>query len=287
VSSCLQASVQGVPAAQCRSVNGGEKLDLGGGVTVRVVRWNHSDDAANPIPLFARELYRPPVPDPATGGRRAGVGEDYPNGGGNGAFLFTVKRGGENLSFFVNNLAGASDLDKDIVLDGVNYGSPIGNLAAAMKDAGLTQADAWAGKVGTPVTEMVVPVIRPKAYISNHWDGLFNPFWTDMPDRNKDSDLQAHLQAQKVDPLPQTQYFDKYILTKQGVQLVANLEVKPKLGFAQEQKCSRAVLDEVDLVYSNVLDDDCVEGFAPPWPWADSFARLQGATSAPLARYKH
>ena len=31
-----------------------------------------------------------PVPDPATGGLRAGVAEDFPNGGGNRAFLFTV-----------------------------------------------------------------------------------------------------------------------------------------------------------------------------------------------------
>src|ERR1051326_1759332 len=74
----------------------------------------------------------------AKGELRAGVGEDYPNGGGNRAFLFTVDGPGVQLAFFVNNSASAFDLDKDIVVDGVNYGSPLANLAAAMKDAGLT-----------------------------------------------------------------------------------------------------------------------------------------------------
>ena len=53
----------------------GEKIELGRGVTVRVVRFNHSGDASNPIQHFARELYDPPTPD-ANGGLRAGVGEE-------------------------------------------------------------------------------------------------------------------------------------------------------------------------------------------------------------------
>lgn len=273
-SACLQAVAQGVAQAQCRSVSGGEKIDLGGGVTMRVVRFNHSGDASNPIQHFARELYRPPVPD-ASGGFHAGVGEDYPNGGGNRAFLFTVDRGGEQLSFFINNSASAFDLDKDIVVDGVNYGSPLNNLRAAMKDAGLTQVDAWIGTGGKPVAEMVIPVLRPKTYIPNHWDGLFNPFWAGMPFPFKDNDLTAYLQAQNVRLMPQKQYFDKYILTKAGVQTDANMEVKRKLGFAQEQKFSRAVTDAVKLVSSTSVGDDCGEGFTPPSPWANAFAELQ------------
>lgn len=279
VSACMQAQAQGVPVGQCRSVSGGEKFSLGDGVTVRVVRWNHSGDASNPIQHFARELYRPPVPD-ATGGLRAGVGEDYPNGGGNRAFLFTVDRDGEQLSFFVNNSASAFDLDKDIVVDGVNFGSPIGNLAAAMKDAGLTQVDAWVGTGGKPVAQMVVPVIKPKTYIPNHWDGLFNSFWAGMPYPFKDDDLRTYLAAQKVDLIAQKQYFDKYILTKGGVQVDANLDVKRKLGFAPEQKFSRAVLDAVTMVSSTSVGDDCGEGFAPPSAWANAFAQMQAQGDA-------
>jgi hypothetical protein len=138
LSVCLQASTQGVASDACRVVSGGEKIVLRDGITVRVVRWNHSGDATNPIQHFARELYRPPVPDPATGGLRAGVGEDYPNGGGNRAFLITVDSPEGQLSLFVTNSASAFDLDKDVVIDGVSYGSPLDNLAAAMKDAGLS-----------------------------------------------------------------------------------------------------------------------------------------------------
>jgi hypothetical protein len=274
-SACLQAAAQGVPAAQCRTVNGGEKIDLGDGITMRVVRWNHSGDTTNPIQHFARELYRPPVPDPATGGLRAGVGEDYPNGGGNRAFLFTIDRGGERLSFFINNSASAFDLDKDIVVDGVNHGSPLGNLAAAMKDAGLTQVDAWIGTGGKPVAELVVPLIRPRTYIPSHWDGLFNSFWAGLPFPFKDEPLQAYLQAQQVTLVAQKQYFDKFILTKAGVQADANLEVKRKLGFAAEQKFSRAITDAVMLVTSTSIGDDCGEGFEPPSPWANALATIQ------------
>jgi hypothetical protein len=282
VSSCLQAVAQGVPASGCRSVSGGEKFDLGDGITMRVVRFNHSGDASNPIQHFARELYRPPVPDPVNGGFRAGVGEDYPNGGGNRAFLFTIDRPGEQqLSFFMNNSASAFDLDKDIVIDGVNYGSPIGNLAAAMKDAGLTQVDAWVGPGGKPVAEMVIPVIHPKTYIPNHWDGLFNSFWKGLPYPFKDEPLQGYLQAQKVELIPQKQYFDKFILTKNGVQTDANLAVKRKLGFASEQKFSRAMTDAVSLVSSTTMGEDCGEGFAPPTPWANAFALMQRSDLAP------
>ena len=266
VSTCLQAAAQGVPAAQCRSVNGGEKIDLGDGVTMRVVRFNHSGDASNPIQHFPRELYRPPTPD-ANGQFRAGVGEDYPNGGGNRAFLFTIQGANGPLTFFVNNSSSAFDLDKDIVIDGVNYGSPLHDLEAAMKDAGLTQVDAWIGTGGAPVAKLVVPVIHPKAYIPNHWDGLFNPFWPGMPYPFKDADLKAYLDAQGIPMLPQKQYFDTYVLTKNGVAMEANHAVKAKLGFADVQPFKQAMLDAVKRVASTSNGEDCGEGFSAPTPW--------------------
>jgi len=274
LSACLQAQAQGVAAASCRTVSGGEKFDLGDGITMRVVRWNHSGDPSNPIQHFARELYRPPVPDPATGGLRAGVGEDYPNGGGNRAFLFTVDSAEGRLSFFVNISASAFDLDKDVIVDGVSYGSPLGNLAAALKDAGLTQVDAWIGTGGLPVAQMVVPVLHPKTYVPNHWDGLFNPFWPGMPYPFKDDDLRRYLDAQKVALMAQTQYFDKYILTRGGLAMDVNHEVKRRLGFADAQRFSRSLLDAVDRVASTSVGDDCGEGFAAPSPWATLFATL-------------
>jgi hypothetical protein len=275
LSTCLQANAQGVTDAQCRSVSGGERFLLGDGITMRVVRWNHSGDATNPIQHFARELYRPPVPDPATGGLRAGVGEDYPNGGGNRAFLFTVDSPEGQLSFFINNSASAFDLDKDVVVDGVSFGSPLGNLAAAMKEAGLTKVDAWIGTGGLPVAQLVVPLIHPKVYLPSHWDGLFNPFWPGMPYPFKDDALSGYLQAQNVTLMAQKQYFDKFILTKGGVAMDANHALKSQLGFADAQRFSQAMLDAVTRVASTSVGDDCGEGFAAPRPWEAMFAALR------------
>jgi hypothetical protein len=275
-SACLQANAQGVMGDRCRVVSGGEKFSLGGGITMRVVRWNHSGDATNPIQHFARELYRAPVPDAATGGLRAGVGEDYPNGGGNRAFLFTVDSAEGQLSFFVNNSASGFDLDKDIVVDGVSFGSPLGNLAAAMKDAGLTQVDAWVGTGGLPVAQQVVPVLHPKAYLPSHWDGLFNAFWPGMPYPYKDDALRAYLGVQKIALQPQTQYFDKFVLTRAGVAKDANHAVKSKLGFTDDQRFSSALIDATKLVASTNVGDDCGEGFAVPSPWEKMFAVYEG-----------
>jgi len=284
LSACLQANAQGVTGDGCRVVSGGERFDLGNGVTMRVVRWNHSGDPTNPIQHFARELYRPPVPDPATGGLRAGVGEDYPNGGGNRAFLFTVDSSEGRLSFFVNNSASAFDLDKDVVVDGVSFGSPLANLAAAMKDAGLTQVDAWIATGGEPVAKLVVPVIHPKAYLPSHWDGLFYAFWPGMPYPFKDDALRSYLDGQKIPLVAQTQYFDKFVLSAAGVARDVNHDVKSKLGFADAQKFSRSLLDAVEQVASTSVGDDCGEGFAPPNPWATLFATLAPNGSAGGAR---
>ena len=268
-STCFQAIAQGVAKAQCRAVSGGEKIDLGQGVTVRVVRFNHSGDTTNPIQHFARELYDPPVPDAATGGLRAGVGEDYPNGGGGRAYLFTVDQPGKKLSFFVQTSASAFDLDKEIHVDGVNYGAPLANLAAAMADAGLKSVDAWIGTGGEPVAKLIVPVIRPKVYIPSHWDGLFYAFWPGMPYPFKDDPLKAYLAAEKVTLIPQQQYFDTYRLDGRGVAIKPNGEVKRKLGFAEVQRFDKATLEAVSKVASTSSGDDCGEGHAGP-AWAQA-----------------
>lgn len=259
ISSCMQAETHGVAPAQCRRVDGGEKILLGDGITMRVVRWNHSGDASNPIQHFARELTSPPTHDPATGGLRAGVGEDYPNGGGNRAFLFTVDGADGQLAFFINNSASAFDLDKDIVIDGVNFGAPIKNLATAMKDAGLTQVDAWIGTGGKAVAELVVPVIRPKAYVPSHWDGLFNPLWQGLPYPFKDDALKSYLEMQNIDLVAAKQYFDKFVLSKSGVAADLNHEVKRKLGFSDVQTFSQSLMDAVAQVSSTRAGDDCGE----------------------------
>ena len=260
LSTCLQAQAQGLPRRQCRVVNGGERIRLGKGVTMRVVRFNHSGNDTNPIQHFARELSAPPTPDPVTGGLRAGVGEDYPNGGGGRAFLFTIDTPGRRLSFFVQNSASAFDLDKDIIVDGVNYGAPLTNLKKAMEDAKLQSVDVWIGTGGLPIAQLIVPVLRPKVYIPNHWDGLFNSFFNGLPFPYKDDALKAFLDTQGIPIMPQKQYFDKYRLDRDGVTAVANHEIKRRLGFSDVQPFDTAMMEAVSRVASTALGDDCGEG---------------------------
>ncbi len=236
LSTCLQAEAEGLPRSQCLNVKGGERLWLSDNVTMRVVRWNHSGShAANPEQHDPVELKAAPIPDPVSGGLRAGVAEDFPNGGGGRMYLFTVGHGQHRLSFFVNNSASAVDLTQDIVVEGVNYGAPLDNLRKAMSDAGLASVDLWIGTGSVAVAQLVVPVLHPRNYIPNHWDGLFNPFLPGLPFPYKDAKLKAYLDEQGINLLPQTQYFDKYLLDRDGVTKVPNTAQKQKLGFSDVQ----------------------------------------------------
>jgi L-ascorbate metabolism protein UlaG (beta-lactamase superfamily) len=270
LSTCLQAKAQGIPQSQCTVVSGswtkgntGERILLGNGVVMRVVRFNHSGNASNPFQHFARELSAPPVPDPVNGGWRAGVAEDYPNGGGGRAFLFTIDNPGGPISFFVNNSASAFDLDKDIVVNGVNYGSPLANLAGAMADAGIDHVDAWIGTGGRAVAQLIVPVLHPKVYIPNHWDGLFNSFEGGMPFPYADATLAAYLATAGKDGtpialMPQHQYFDTYRLDANGVTMTPNHSVKQKLGFPDVQPFPAATTALVArAAATTVAPDDC------------------------------
>jgi hypothetical protein len=135
---CFQAIAASIPADRCTPVYGGEKMTLADGVTVRIVRWNHSGDSrSNPEQHNPIELGAVPRLDAATGGLRAGVAEDFPNGGGGRGLLFTVAGPDGLYSWFYQNSASPSDLSVPIVIGGTNYGAPIENLKAAMNDAGL------------------------------------------------------------------------------------------------------------------------------------------------------
>jgi L-ascorbate metabolism protein UlaG (beta-lactamase superfamily) len=229
---CLQVQAQGVEAARCAAVNGGEALALADGVIMRVVRWNHSGDpAVNPEQHNPVELSRVPVPDPATGGLRAGVAEDFPNGGGNRAYLFTVDGPDGQFSWFFNNSASAVDLHVPIVVDGVNYGAPIENLKSAMRDAKLTSVDLWIGSSAAAVAKLIVPLLKPKVFIPVHWDGLFGAFEAGVPKTYADAAVEALLAASGATVMKPAQYMDKWRLDRKGVRRIANTEMKKALGF--------------------------------------------------------
>jgi len=229
---CLQAQAEGVPAERCRSVAGRETIPLAEGVTLRVIRWNHSGDpAVNPEQHNPVELDTVPVPDPRSGGLRAGVAEDFPNGGGNRAFLFTVDGSDGRFAWFFNNSASAVDLHVPVVVGGVDYGAPIENLKLAMRDARLTSVDLWIGSSALAVARLVVPVLRPKAYLPVHWDGLWGAFDAGAPKPYADAALEDFLKTSGVGLVRPAQYMDKWRLDRTGVRPVPNAEVKKALGF--------------------------------------------------------
>jgi hypothetical protein len=235
ISTCFQVKANPAVTAPCTAVYGGEKIALPDGVTtMRVVRWNHSGDSrSNPEQHNPVELAAVPIPDPVTGGLHAGVAEDFPNGGGGRGFLFTVAGSGGTISWFFQNSASTADLTLPIVINGVNFGAPLDNLKAAMTDAGLSSVDLWIGTGGAAVAQLVLPVIKPKAYLPIHWDGLGGAFLAGVPSAYSDSSLASLLSSSGVKLLKPVQYMDKWRLDHSGVQTVANTAVKQALGFTK------------------------------------------------------
>jgi hypothetical protein len=229
---CLQAEAQRVPRDRCTALDGGERIPLGDGVTMRVVRWNHSGDATtNPEQHNPVELDAAPRLDDATGGLDPGVAADFPNGGGNRAFLFVVDAPGGRLSWFFQNSASAADLDAPIIVGGRNFGAPIDNLRTAMKDAGLTSVDLWIGTGGVPIATRVLPVIKPRAYLPVHWDSFWTPFQSGVETPFADPALTDLLASSGVELIVPAQYMDKWRLDRSGVHALPNAAIKKALGF--------------------------------------------------------
>lgn len=252
-STCLQAAAQGVPAAQCTAVEGGEVIPLGDLVTVRVVRWNHSGDVSTPM---GRVLYTPmelvKSPNvPADGeGLRPGTLQDFPNGGGARAYLFTVATKNGPVSWFYSNTGNAETFQKpaafdkqffqtqglslDNLVSAARLEAPQDNLRAAMKEAGLERVDVWIGYSDRPLVEVVGKILRPKVHIPHHWDGLFSSFFLGAPypyaSTPSAAGVETALKAQATILLPPQQYMDVYQLTTQGVTTLANEDMKRKLG---------------------------------------------------------
>ena len=167
----------------------------------------------------------------ATGGLRAGVSEDFPNGGGNRAFLFVVDGPNGRYSWFFQNSASAVDLQEPIVVDGQNFGAPLDNLRAALKAENLDAVDLWIGTGGAPVAQLVLPVLNPKAYLPVHWDGLWGAFEAGVPEAYADPPLETLLTQSRVRLIRPGQYFDKWRLDAAGIRPVPNEAVKQALGF--------------------------------------------------------
>ena len=117
------------------------------------------------------------------------------------------------------------------MIDGTDFGAPIDNLRRAMSDAKLSAVDLWIGNGGSAVAKLVLPILRPKAFMPVHWDGLFAPFEAGVPKPYSDAAFEELLKSSGTTMVKPAQYMDKWRLDRNGVRAIANTEVKKALGF--------------------------------------------------------
>ena len=84
---------------------------------------------------------------------------------------------------------------------------------------------------GFPLAKLVVPVLKPKAYLPIHWDGLWGAFEAGIPQAYSDPPLEEFLERSGIRLVRPTQYFDKWRLDRKGVRSVPNAARKKALGF--------------------------------------------------------
>ena len=89
------------------------------------------------------------------------------------------------------------------------------------------------------MAQLVLPVLRPKAYLPIHWDGLYAAFEAGMPIPFSDPALEDVLAKSNVMLIKPTQYMDKWRLDRTGVRPVANTAIKQALGFSEAQPFAR------------------------------------------------
>jgi hypothetical protein len=102
-----------------------------------------------------------------------------------------------------------------------------------MKDAGLESVDLWIGTGDQAIAALLLPVLRPKAYLPVHWDDLFGAFEAGVPAPYADAALETILRDAGVQLLRPVQYMDKWRLDRNGVRSVPNILVKQALGFVR------------------------------------------------------
>jgi len=218
----------GIPAAQCVGLKGGEVIKLSEFASVRAVRWVHSVDC-----------------------------DEFSNGTGGPetfGFLFTVQtKGGKTLSWYASDSgAGGPDLTEPrkvtTVVNGVSttvtYGSPLTNLKAAVKDAGLTGFEVWQGGPESRMVyqaRTVIPEFDVKTFMPHHLDaraaggqafslsyGMHYAYSEDGQPK-----LKQFLSQVGVPQVYPTNYFDAWVYDKDGVHAVANKAMKTAYGLPE------------------------------------------------------
>ncbi|MGK9052648.1 MBL fold metallo-hydrolase [Neorhizobium petrolearium] len=210
---CEAAISRGLPKAQCNPVYGGEVIDLDDKTQVHVVRWAHS------------------------------VGCDITSEGGTKGietfgFLFTTEVRSGKLSWFISDTgAGGQELVTNRIVKGKDFGSPLGNLAKAMRKAEVDEISLWQGGPESRVVNqarVLVPAFNIKYFMPHHYGarggydilgGLhyaYNP--AEQPK------LDGVLKEYGVANITSINYFDAYTFNLSGVKSIDNAVVKLAMG---------------------------------------------------------
>jgi hypothetical protein len=73
-------------------------------------------------------------------------------------------------------------------------------------------------------------VLKPKAYLPVHWDGLFGPFQSGVTAPFADSTVETQLARAGVTLVRPRQYMDRWRLDRDGMHSVQNDSVKNAIG---------------------------------------------------------
>ena len=232
---CYQLVAQDVPASRCTAVEGGETIPLGEGVTVRVVRWNHSGDhAINPEQHDPTELAGVPTRDPTNGGLRPGLADDFPNGGGSRAYLFTIPTRDGPVTIFFSNTGSPVDLDRPIVIDGNELRradrQPARGAARCRHRVGRSldrqrRRAARAARAPRAAAEGVSARALGRLLRPDRARASRQPY--------ADPALEPLLDTAHVTLVRPAQYLDRWRLDRSGVHAVANDAPKRALGLPQ------------------------------------------------------
>lgn len=234
------------------AVEGGETIQLGPGVSVRVVRWHHSGDSLSTEGRRLRaplELRAVPTLDPAIGGLRPGYLEDYPNGGGSRAYIVTVETMTGPITLFWSNTGNPQAWDAPIPADSVFFreqGIETGHLEwaasdlptrvhleRALADASLDSVDLWIGFGGAGHVRQVVATLRPRAFVPHHWDDFWTPL-ADGPGRAFPAgSISPFLEQAGIRMLVPAQFFDQIILTPDSAWIEDGAAVRRSLGVSR------------------------------------------------------